>query len=106
VPEVKSFLFKGRSEELDVTMLLLETRLDERPKKGIAVRSNLIDAIGDAGNKIDMDEHKNTFVRLYGLEKCEELVREHTEAAIDALDVFEDSEFMRALALSLVGREM
>ena len=63
VPEVKSFLFKGRSEELDVTMLLLETRLDERPKKGIAVRSNLIDAIGDAGNKIDMDEHKNTILR-------------------------------------------
>ena len=53
-----------------------------------------------------MDGQKNTFVRLYGLEKCEELVKEHTEAAIDALDVFEDSEFMRELALSLVGREM
>ena len=63
VPEVKSFLFKGRSEELDVTMLLLETKLDNRPKKGVSVRSNLIDAIDDAGNTIDMDEHKNTILR-------------------------------------------
>ena len=49
---------------------------------------------------------KNTFVRLYGLEKCGELVKEYTEAAINALDVFEDSGFMRELAMSLVGREM
>ena len=63
VPEVKSFLFKGRSEELDVTMLLLETKLDNRPKKGVSVRSNLIYAIDDAGNAIDMDEHKNTILR-------------------------------------------
>ena len=73
------------------------------------IRDDMLDVIGDAeklGKATGMDEHKNTFVRLYGLEKCEELVKEHTEAAIDALDVFEDSEFMRELALSLVGREM
>ena len=33
-------------------------------------------------------------------------MKEHTDAAIDALDVFPDSEFMRELALSLVGREV
>jgi len=73
------------------------------------IRDDMLDVIGDAeklGKATGMDGQKNTFVRLYGLEKCEELVKEHTEAAIDALDVFEDSEFMRALALSLVGREM
>ena len=73
------------------------------------IRDDMLDVIGDAdklGKATGMDGAKNTFVRLYGLEKCEELVREHTEAAIDALDVFEDSEFMRELALSLVGREM
>ena len=73
------------------------------------IRDDMLDVIGDAdklGKATGMDGQKNTFVRLYGLEKCEELVREHTEAAIDALDVFEDSEFMRELALSLVGREM
>ena len=73
------------------------------------IRDDMLDVIGDAeklGKATGMDGQKNTFVRLYGLEKCAELVREHTEAAIDALDVFEDSEFMRELAMSLVGREM
>ncbi len=73
------------------------------------IRDDMLDVIGNAeklGKATGMDGQKNTFVRLYGLEKCEELVREHTEAAIDALDVFEDSEFMRELATSLVGREM
>ena len=73
------------------------------------IRDDMLDVIGDAGKlgkATGMDGQKNTFVRLYGIEKCEELVKEHTEAAIDALDVFEDSEFMRELALSLVGREM
>ena len=73
------------------------------------IRDDMLDVIGDAeklGKATGMDGQKNTFVRLYGLEKCEELVREHTDAAIDALDVFEDSEFMRELALNLVGREV
>ncbi len=73
------------------------------------IRDDMLDVIGDAeklGKATGVDATKNTFVRLYGLEKCEELVKEHTEAAIDALDVFEDSEFMRELAMSLVGREM
>ena len=73
------------------------------------IRDDMLDVIGDAGKlgkATGMDGQKNTFVRLYGLEKCEELVKEHTEAAIDALDVFEDSEFMRELALNLIGREM
>ena len=73
------------------------------------IRDDMLDVIGDAeklGKATGMDGQKNTFVRLYGLEKCEELVKEHTDAAIDALDVFPDSEFMRELALSLVGREM
>ena len=72
------------------------------------IRDDMLDVIGDAeklGKATGMDGQKNTFVRLYGLTKCEELVKEHTDAAIDALDVFEDSEFMRALALSLVGRD-
>ena len=73
------------------------------------IRDDMLDVIGDAeklGKATGMDGEKNTFVRLYGLEKCAELVKEHTDAAIDALDVFEDSEFMRELALSLVGREV
>ena len=72
------------------------------------IRDDMLDVIGDAaklGKATGMDETKNTFVRLYGLEKCEELVKEHTDAAIKALDAFADNGFMKELALSLVGRE-
>ena len=73
------------------------------------IRDDMLDVIGDAqklGKATGMDAQKNTFVRLYGLEKCEELVKTHTEAAIRALEAFEDHDFMKELALSLVGREM
>ena len=73
------------------------------------IRDDMLDVIGDAeklGKATGMDGQKNTFVRLYGLQKCGELVREHTDAAIKALDAFEDNGFMKELALSLVGREM
>lgn len=73
------------------------------------IRDDMLDVIGDAqklGKATGMDGQKNTFVRLYGLEKCEELVKEHTDAAIRALSSFEDTSFMKELALSLVGREM
>ena len=53
-----------------------------------------------------MDGEKNTFVRLYGLEKCEELVRKYTDYAISALSVFEDTEYIVALAHSLTTRRV
>ena len=73
------------------------------------IRDDMLDVIGDAqklGKATGVDTEKNTFVRLWGLEKCAELVREHTDAAIAALDAFGDSAFMKELALSLVGREV
>jgi hypothetical protein len=45
-------------------------------------------------------------VRLYGLDKCEELVNRYTQYAIDALAVFEDTEYMIALAKSLTDRRV
>ncbi len=73
------------------------------------IRDDVLDVIGDAGKlgkATGVDGAKNTFVRLWGLQRCEELVREHTEAAIRALDAFGDNGFMKELALSLVGREV
>ena len=52
-----------------------------------------------------MDTEKNTFVRLYGLEKCEELVRKYTNIAIEQLSCFEDTGFMVELAKSLTDRK-
>ena len=69
----------------------------------------MLDVIGtqeEMGKGVGTDETKNTFVRLYGLEKCEELVQKYTKYAIDALDTFENTEFMVALAKSLTDRRV
>ena len=72
------------------------------------IRDDMLDVVGSAeklGKSVGTDAEKNTFVRLYGLERCESLVQEHTDAALKTLDAFEDSDFMRELALSLTNRE-
>ena len=72
------------------------------------IRDDMLDVVGSAeklGKSVGTDAEKNTFVRLYGLERCESLVQEHTDAALKTLDAFEDTDFMRELALSLTNRE-
>lgn len=71
------------------------------------IRDDMLDVIGtqeEMGKGVGTDSNKNTFVRLYGLEKCEELVQKYTAIAIDALSAFEDTEYMIALAKSLTDR--
>ena len=71
------------------------------------IRDDMLDVIGNAqelGKAVGVDEGKNTFVRLYGLQKCEELVQRYTAVAIDALSSFEDTAYMIALAKSLTDR--
>ena len=73
------------------------------------IRDDMLDVIGtqsELGKATGMDGEKNTFVRLYGLEKCEELVRKYTDYAISALSVFEDTEYIVALAHSLTTRRV
>jgi geranylgeranyl diphosphate synthase type II len=71
------------------------------------IRDDMLDVIGtqeEMGKGVGTDAAKNTFVRLYGLEKCEELVQKYTDLAINALDVFEDTEYLVTLAKELTGR--
>ena len=59
------------------------------------IRDDMLDVIGtqeEMGKGVGTDAAKNTFVRLYGLEKCEELVQKYTNYALDALSVFGDTE--------------
>ena len=73
------------------------------------IRDDMLDVIGtqqELGKGVGTDAVKNTFVRLYGLEKCEELVQTYTNYAIDALSVFEDTDFIIALAKSLTDRRV
>ena len=78
-------------------------------KIGLAfqIRDDMLDVIGNAkelGKATGVDADKNTFVRLYGIEKCEELVKTYTEEAIACLNKFSDHDDMEALAKSLVER--
>lgn len=71
------------------------------------IRDDILDVIGDAaelGKATGADTGKNTFVRLYGVNKCEELVKQYTQEALDCLNGFSDTEYMRQLAISLTER--
>jgi len=71
------------------------------------IRDDMLDVIGDAselGKAVGADANKNTFVQLYGLEKCELLVKDHTSRAIDALAAFCEKSFMIELSQYLTTR--
>lgn len=71
------------------------------------IRDDMLDVIGSAGElgkATGMDGQKNTFVRLYGLEKCEELVQKYTQEAMWHLDQFSDTADLIALAEGLTTR--
>ena len=72
------------------------------------IRDDMLDVIGNAeelGKAVGVDTTKNTFVQLYGLDRCGELVRTHTTKAISALTAsFSNTSFMEALANSLTNR--
>jgi len=71
------------------------------------IRDDMLDVIGtqeEMGKGVGTDEKKNTFVRLYGLEKCEELVQKYTNYALDALSVFNNTDYITALAHNLIER--
>ena len=73
------------------------------------IRDDMLDVIGDAGElgkAVGHDAGKNTFVRLYGLEKCEEFVQKYTNEAIDRLRIFDDTDDIISLARSLTARRV
>ena len=71
------------------------------------IRDDMLDVIGNAvilGKAVGVDGNKNTFVHLYGLEKCDEMVKNHTQQAIMSLSCFENTDFMKTLANQLTAR--
>ena len=73
------------------------------------IRDDMLDVIGteeEMGKGVGTDSTKNTFVRLYGLEKCNELVERYTQIAVDALSAFADTGFTRELAEQLTTRRV
>lgn len=76
------------------------------------IRDDILDVTGDEatlGKPIGSDEQseKNTYVKLLGLEKSEELVKEYSKKALDALSIFGDkADFLIKLTNYLVERNV
>lgn len=79
---------------------------------GIAfqIRDDILDVTGneeELGKPIgsDEEEHKNTYVKLFGIERSEELVEEYSNRAKAALECFgEKAEFLLELTDYLISR--
>lgn len=72
------------------------------------MRDDLLDVEGDfqkLGKRVGVDGKKNTFVRLYGVKRCHEMVREQTQRAIEALEPFAEGGFLTELAVRLAERD-
>ncbi len=72
------------------------------------IQDDILDVVGDAvklGKATGVDEHKNTFVRIYGIDTCRAMVREETEKAISALNLFPHPHFLIDLAHDLIERD-
>jgi len=52
-----------------------------------------------------MDQNKNTFVRLHGVEACRARITEETQRAVAALAPFGQAEFLTELAQRLTSRD-
>lgn len=72
------------------------------------IRDDMLDVVGDAqklGKATNADINKNTFVSLYGLDCCRELIGAENEKARNALKNFDDTWFLEALTDMLASRE-
>lgn len=74
------------------------------------IQDDILDIVGDEaklGKPVGSDAYNNktTYATLVGIEKAKNDVAKLTEMAISALEPFDDSEFLKELALSLVNRE-
>lgn len=73
------------------------------------IRDDMLDVIGtqeEMGKGVGTDENKNTFVKLYGLDKCEEMVQKYTSYALEGLSVFDNIQSVTDLAYSLTNRRI
>ena len=71
------------------------------------IEDDILDVIGDAGKlgkATGVDESKNTFVRLYGIDRCREMIAEQTATALEAAKAL-NAPFLAELAKTLQNRD-
>lgn len=99
------------SEDYDENKISAAIEYAENLGIAFQIQDDILDIEGDAmalGKPIGSDakNDKSTVVKYFGLEKSKELVREYTDKAISALDIFEkNTETLKQLAYMLVDRK-
>lgn len=93
----------------DGSQAQIDTAIAFATQLGLAfqIRDDLLDVIGNAetlGKAVGVDANKNTFVRLYGIEQCNELLKQHTAQALNSLSNLDHTDFISELAEQLVTR--
>lgn len=91
----------------------ISAAIDYAENLGIAfqIQDDILDIEGDAlslGKPVGSDEKndKSTIVKYFGLEKAKQFVKEYTDKAICALNVFDtDTEFLKQFAYMLISRK-
>lgn len=74
------------------------------------IQDDILDIVGDEqtlGKPVgsDSENNKTTYAAIKGIEKAKEDVIKLTQSALSQLDNFENNEFLKQLALSLINRE-
>ena len=78
-------------------------------KTGALIRAACVLGViagGGTDKQLQAAADKNTFVRLYGLEKCEDLVHKYTSEAICQLNQFENTQDLISFSESLTTRRV
>ena len=89
------------------TQLSQAERYAEAIGLAFQIEDDILDVIGDArklGKATGMDESKNTFVRLYGIDRCRKLIAEQTATALQAAEAL-NAPFLGELAKTLQNRD-
>ncbi len=71
------------------------------------IRDDVLDVIGNQdtlGKAVGVDAVKNTFVQLYGLAQCNQMIEEETAKALDTLSEFQNTQFTVSLSNKLIER--
>ena len=72
------------------------------------IRDDILDATGDAaklGKAVGVDADKNTFVKLYGIERSRQIVEEQTAIGIRAVECIKNYTILKELAEFLIYRD-
>ncbi len=89
------------------TQLSQAERYAEAIGLAFQIEDDILDVIGDArklGKATGVDESKNTFVRLYGIDRCRKMIAEQTAAALQAAEAL-NAPFLGELAKTLQNRD-